>query len=136
MPFGSWKKSWNNACPFARRWRNSTFSPLEMFHHLSQPGRAERNVIDRTGALPRALRGPAEIFLLDVAGHPGARADVHHVDIAEVHPVHREAEIGMRAAAHAEHARVPVARRVDVVGGDEEVLYVRERHALIYNACT
>src|SRR3954464_4257702 len=40
----------------------------------------------------------------------------------------------MRPALHAEHARVPVARGVDVVGRNQEVLYVRNRHALIYTA--
>jgi hypothetical protein len=54
---------------------------------------------------------------------------VHHVYAVQVHPVHREAEVRVRAARHAEHARVPVARGVDVVGGDEEVLDVGERHA-------
>ena len=53
--------------------------------------------------------------------------------LAEVHPVHREAEVRVRPARHAEDARVPVARRIDVVGRDQEVLDVRKRHALIYN---
>ena len=35
---------------------------------------------------------------------------------------------------HAQHARVPVARGVDVVGRDQEVLDVRQGHALIYTA--
>jgi hypothetical protein len=61
-----------------------------------------------------------------------ALGPMHHVALAEVHPVNREAEIGMRAAPHVEDARVPVARRVDVVSGDQDVLDVRERHALIY----
>ena len=79
-----------------------------------------------------SLRGSAEVLLLDLARALRARPDVHHVDVADVHPVHREAEIRMRPGLHAEHARVPVARRVDVVGGDQEMLDVRKRHALIY----
>src|SRR5207237_8130216 len=49
--------------------------PLEVLHHVPQPRRAKRDVIDRARALPRALRGPAEIFLLGIAGRPGARPD-------------------------------------------------------------
>src|SRR5919204_3083047 len=109
------------------------FAP-QMLEHRAQPGGAERDVIDGARALRRLLRRAAKVLALDLARLLRARPDVHDIDAVHVHPVHREAELGMRAALHAEHARVPVARRVDVVGRDEEVLYVRHGHTLIYTA--
>src|SRR3954471_12654186 len=106
----------------------------QVLEHGTQSGRTKRDVVDGAGAGATVLRRAAEVFLLDVVRLLRARADVHDVDVVHVHPVHREAEVGMRAALHAEHARVPVARGVDVVGRNQEVLYVRNGHALIYTA--
>src|SRR5688572_21000322 len=104
-----------------------------MHQHLVQAGGPESDVVDGAGAGRAALRSPAEVLLLVLAGHLRTRADVHDVDVTEVHPVHREAEVRVWPARHAEDAGVPIARCIDVVGSDEEVLDVRKGHALIYN---
>ena len=108
----------------------------QVLQHLAQAGGAERDVVDRAGALiaapHAALRGAPEILFLVLARHLRARPDVHDVELAEVHPVHREAEVRVRAALHPENARVPVPRGIDVVRGHEEVLDVGNGHALIY----
>src|SRR5690606_31289205 len=77
--------------------READFFLSQVLEHAAQAGRAERDMVERAGAGLVRLRGAAEVFLLYVARHAGARPDVDDIDAPEVHPVHREAEVRMRA---------------------------------------
>src|SRR2546425_5135085 len=83
----------------------------------------------RSRARAGILRETPEVGLLVVARVLRALADVDHVHALEVHPVDGKPELRVPALLHAEHVAVPVARRVDLVGEDEVVLDVGERHA-------
>jgi len=88
-------------------------------------------VVDRPRARPGVLRGAPEIGLLVLAGLLRARADVNHVAPVQVQPVDGKAEIRMRTFLHAEDGAVPVPGLRHVGGGDQVMLDVRQRHAVL-----
>ncbi len=98
--------------------------------HLTQARGAERDVIERTGALALVLGQSSQILRLIRIGRARALADVHDIHAAQIQPIHRKVELGVRSELHAEDLAIPVPGLVHVVGQHQEVLDVRERHAL------
>jgi hypothetical protein len=62
-------------------------------------------------------------------------ADVDDVLIADVQPVHREAEVGMVALAQAERLAPPVPRARRILGQDQDVLHEAHAHRADLPGC-
>src|SRR6266571_2202195 len=97
-------------------------------HGALEPLCAEGDVVGRAGSGTRVLPDAPEIGLLGLARVLRARADVHDILALEIHPAHRKPEVRVPAFLHAEYVAVPVARALHVVGGNQIVLDMGQRH--------
>jgi hypothetical protein len=107
--------------------------PLRRHPVLRQPReqlvvvrRVERNVVDRAGARGFSRHGDVELARMGRVGAPLRDVDARHV--AEIEPVAWKPEWRAEAVAKAEHAAIEIPRSIDVVGEDEEMFHLRERH--------
>jgi len=109
-------------CPFARRWLKGS-SPFSDAPASSAGRLREGDVIGERGARAASARC-GRVFLLDPL--PLSRsARCARVSVSPSTSSAPGRPNPVRAGRHAEDSRVPVARRVDIVRGDQEVLDVR-----------
>jgi hypothetical protein len=70
----------------------------------------------------------ADVFLAVLADVLAASGDVQHVTVAEVEPIDRELEVRGGSDAEAENFDVPILGRLDILGLQEEVFHMGDRH--------